>query len=395
MNKVMYGENRRRGGRNMLCRLLRSGRWFLCLALLCSAILPGYVNAAPYAASCTSSAGTVTLQLPPSVSFRPDAAPPDNKLLYTSPLYQVSYECTADKLDNFTGRHPALLRLSNLGPLTTILQKAGLELRVTVGGVEKEWSFTDKSSPDFVELPVDYKPKSGGGYTTGIQTLKLQAKLYAKNFTNQPAFFIIPSLSAFNLKPTEPLRGNTGVQINTPPVRIQYVPTCFVQSKLSTGQIDFGPVMTTDVGNSFSRTQSFRVTATANSSCGGYSTLIKGQSVTISGQPLTLYLDLPLKVSFMLNSGGRLSGNNIRLYKGKTTTENGLQLKITDDSDNEVKFGEITSPDVQSLPGNKLGEFSNGDFSVNKTYKVVLSATGDPLVTGRYRAQVTVKVEYY
>ncbi|EBU9317953.1 hypothetical protein DMO52_27265, partial [Salmonella enterica subsp. enterica serovar Amager] len=382
MNKVMYGENRRRDGRNTLCRLLRSGRWFLCLALLCSAMLPGYVNAA-YVASCTSSGGPVTLSLPPSVSFRPDAPLPQNKLLYTSPEYTVSYECTADKLDSYTGNHPALLRLSNLGPLTTILQRAGLELRVTVGGVDGEWVLSGNSSPEYVELPVNYTSKSGGGFTTGAQTLRLRAKLYAKQIPGQAAFFIIPSLSAFNLKPTEPLRANQGVQINTPPVRIQYVPTCFVQSSLSTGQIDFGPVMTTDADHSFSRTQSFSVTAAANRGCSGFGALTEEHD--------GFYLDLPLKVSFMLNSGGKLSGNNIRLYKEKTTTENGLQMKITDDSGNAVTFGEISTSDGARPPDtNKLGEFSGGTFHVNKKYNVVLSATGDPLVTGRYNAQVTV-----
>ncbi|HGG6230335.1 TPA: fimbrial protein [Salmonella enterica subsp. enterica serovar Enteritidis] len=224
--------------------------------------------------------------------------------------------------------------------------------------------------------------------TTGWQTLTLQAKLYAKQIPGQAAFYIIPSLSAFNLKPTEALASNQGVQINTPAVRIQYVPTCFVQSSLSTGQIDFGPVMTTDADHSFSRTQSFSVTAAANNGCSGFGALTEAHD--------SLYLELPLKVSFMLNSGGRLSGNNIRLYKEKTTTENGLQLKITDDSGNAVQFGEISTPDGNSPPdANQLGKFSGGTFHANKTYNVVLSATGDPLVTGRYNAQVTVKVDYY
>lgn len=323
----------------------------------------------------------------PSVSGRM-SPPPQGKLLYTSPKYTVSYKCTADKLDGFTGNHPALFRLANLGPLTTTLQKAGLELRVTVGGVDKEWVLSDTSSPQYIVLPVEYEPESGGKLTTGRQTLTLQAKLYAKQIPGQAAFYIIPSLSAFNLKPTEHLSANQGVQINTPAVRIQYVPTCFVKSSLSTGQIDFGPVMTTDANNSFSRTQTFSVTADANRGCSGFGALIEKHD--------SFYLELPLKVSFMLNSGGHLSGNNIRLYKEKTTTENGLQLKITDDRGNAVTFGDINTSDGASLPdANQLGKFSGGTFHANKTYNVVLSATGEPLVTGRYNAQVTVKVDYY
>ncbi|MDJ6960432.1 hypothetical protein LD669_22645, partial [Salmonella enterica] len=76
-------------------------------------------------------------------------------------------------------------------------------------------------------------------------------------------------------------------------------------------------------------------------------------------------------------------------------TKNGLKLTITDPDNHPVKFGEIISPDAQSLPGNKLGEFSNGNFNAKKIYNVKLSATGEPALTGKYNAQVLVKVEYY
>ncbi|ECJ4381020.1 hypothetical protein DLB95_28480, partial [Salmonella enterica subsp. diarizonae] len=73
--------------------------------------------------------------------------------------------------------------------------------------------------------------------------------------------------------------------------------------------------------------------------------------------------------------------------------KNGQQLKINAPDGEPVIFNEA------SLPVNKFGDFQGseggGTWRVSNTYNAVLSSTGDPVITGKYSAQVTVKVDYY
>ncbi|MDJ3788117.1 fimbrial protein [Salmonella enterica] len=392
MNKVMYGENRRRGGRNTLCRLLRSGRWFLCLALLCSVMLPGFANAAVSSCTTQDGAGNINLKLPPSVSFAPDTDFPP----YTSQPVYINYQCTADGTKTV-----AITLLSDLSPLTDALKNAGLKLEVLVtdssGGGESTWIFTgDGNKIDHINIGIPYTND------TKVRAMTIRMKVSRDPFAKTPApgFYAIPSLSSFKLVPYS--GSFSGPLIITPPLRLQYVPTCFVQTRLPTNNVNFGPVLTTDADNSFSRKIPFTVTANVNKNCnsGKLGNLLLGYKPTLP-EAKTYYLNLPLKVSFILNNGGAISADNksIILHKKGTETENGLQLKITDGSGAPVTFGEISTTGSIPPPANQFGEFqgsdSGGTWNINNTYHAVLSSTGKPVITGSYNAQVTVKVDYY
>ncbi|EEB3144232.1 fimbrial protein [Salmonella enterica subsp. enterica serovar Newport] len=388
MNKVMYGENRRRGGRNTLCRLLRSGRWFLCLALHCSVMLPGFAGAADTKKECTDWSGNntnISLNLPPSVSFEPGKLPAPGQVLYTSPAwYQVNYKC---KTNSSGTVQPALTVLADANPLLQqALKDAGLKLQVLIDGVGTPWQPATQDS-------VSFGPSYNRDKDTGEQTLRLKAQLIVERKPS-PGFYAVPALTAFKLISSSGYIATPGLFLVTTSVRIQYVPACFVKTSVPPF-VNFGPVMTTDVSGSFYREIGFDVRAQVNSDCNGgnFGNLQKDYTVSLSGGNKIFYLDLPLKVSFMLKSGGRLSGNYIRLYKEKTTTENGLQLKITDNNNIPVTFGETSSPD------NKFGNFQGGPgggmWNISNTYNAVLFPTGDPVKTGSYNAQVLVKVEYY
>ncbi|HFE7524352.1 TPA: hypothetical protein ACGAD2_005043 [Salmonella enterica subsp. enterica serovar Newport] len=395
MNKVMYEENRRRGGRNTLCRLLRSGRWFLCLALHCSVMLPGFASAAesvPDTAQCTdlnNSQGNIQLKLPASVTIQPGQT-----VIPSIPSVTVKYKCSVPDNKNYT---VSIVSLSDVNILVKSLESLGLTLKMTItdssGGAVGYWTFPSPGggiSSEYVEIGDSYK----GG--TGERTMTINATLSRDSSqSTSPGFYAIPALTAFRLEPY--YNKLNGPALISPAIRLQYVPTCFVTFKLDKNNINFGPVMTTDVDSSFSRRDSFVVTADANKSCnsGNLGNLLGGYTPTLSGTQQTYHLDLPLKVSFTLQGGGAISGNSILLYKQGTDIKNGLKLKITDQYSNPIKFGAIISPDTESLPGNKLGEFSNGNFNAQKTYIVDLSATGEPVKTGSYNAQVLVKVEYY
>ncbi|EDU8782348.1 fimbrial protein [Salmonella enterica subsp. enterica] len=184
-------------------------------------------------------------------------------------------------------------------------------------------------------------------------------------------------------------------------MRLQYVPACFVRTSLGTNNVNFGPVLTTDVDNTFSRSIAFNVIADVNKSCnnGTFGNLQGVYTVNVTGGTTNYYLELPLKVSFILNNGGEASSDrkSILLYKKDTHTKNGLKLQITNasNSNTPVTFGEISLPD--SLSANKFGEFNgNGSkWSTDNIYNAVLSSTGEQVITGKYQAQVTVKVDYY
>lgn len=407
MNNVMHGKIRRCDGGNTLCRLFRTGLWFSCLALLCFAVLPEFAGATEATSDPTGCTGwggqggrSVTLGLPPAVSFETGTVPANETVLYTSPnWYSIQYQCIKPKQNANQGK-PVLKRLADGSALLgQALSDAGLKLQILVDSESHVWNPLDS---EFAEVGSYSYDNINGYYATDKQTLKLKVQLVVVDSRKiRPGFYAIPSLSSFKLLAFDGAFGSPGVLINTGAVRLQFVPKCFVKTSLSTPDINFGPVITTDVNSSFSLSRGFDVIAGVNESCndgvanlgnltGSYKLYLNGN---LKG---TYYLELPLKVSFVLNSGGRVSsdGKSILLYKEGTTDENGLQLKINaPDDGNPVTFNNTSSP------VNKFGEF-NGDpdkktWNIRKEYNAVLSSTGEQVITGKYKAQVTVKVDYY
>ncbi|EBH1519251.1 fimbrial protein [Salmonella enterica subsp. enterica serovar Pensacola] len=403
MNNVMHGKIRRSDGGNTLCRLFRSGLWFSCLALLCFAMLPEFAGAeetTPVSTGCTDWNGKggipVKLGLPPAVSFETGNVPANGTVLYTSPGWNdIRYQCSKSKEDAGQGK-PVLVLLGNGNTLLKALDNAGLKLRILVNSDSNVWT---PSETDYIVV---------GSYNnenkTGQTTLRLKAQLVVADNSKitpvTPGFYVVPEQSAFKLLAFNGAFGSPGVPINTGAVRLQFVPKCFVKTSLSTPDINFGPVITTDVNNSFSRSIPFNVTADVNKSCnnGTFGNLLGAYTVTGSaGKTEDYYLNLPLKVSFMLNNGGEIApgGKSILLYTNKDDKKqkNGLQLKINAPDGTPVTFNDASSP------VNKFGSFqggpNGGTWNISNTYNAVLSSTGEQVITGKYQAQVTVKVDYY
>lgn len=393
MNKVMNEENRRHGGRNTLCRLFRSGRWFLCLALLCSVMLPGFADAASSAGDFCENldgGGDIRLNLPPSVTLEPgvDKIPP-------IPSVTARYRCVAPGKGDAQVR-AAIVYLSDGGNFLTALDKLGLTLTVTVtdDGEESSWTYAPYQSYDEkILVGKPYKGHEG----TGDRTMTIKMSLSRTSSQTKPGFYALPALSSFRLKPYYNQGG--GPLLVTPAIRIQYVPKCFVKTSVPPS-VDFGPVMTTDVNSSLSVTRTFQVRADADFSCSsGMDVLKDPANVSVSGGTTKYYLDLPLKVSFIPqgDSASDISDNGTSLLlRNNEKKRNGLKLQIYK-GENLARLGEIDTVGKYPPPGNMLGDFTgiNSTWSVPGTYKAVLSSTGEPVLTGRYNAQVLVKVEYY
>ncbi|ECH6430207.1 hypothetical protein FP141_22425 [Salmonella enterica] len=366
-------------------------RWLLMVFVLAG---PGHAYAAD--TKCTGlngSMGTIKLQLPASVSFDPEG---DFKP-YMSPPAKFDYTCSASDGASHT---VGIIRLGDMSPLINALNKAGLKLEVLVsdssGGGESVWDFSVATPAEYVNVGSSYIS------TTGNRTMTVRTRLTRDQTKPKPnpGFYVVPGLTSFKLIP-DYYSTRIGPFLETPPTRLQYVPACFVRTSLGTNNVNFGPVLTTDVDSTFSRSIAFHVIADVNKSCnnGAFGNLLDSYTVSVTGGTTNYYLKLPLKVSFILNNGGEASSDrkSILLYKKDTHTKNGLKLQITNasNSNTPVTFGEISLPD--SLSANKFGEFNgNGSkWSTDNIYNAVLSSTGEQVITGKYQAQVTVKVDYY
>ncbi|EDI0274444.1 hypothetical protein CC707_25675 [Salmonella enterica subsp. enterica serovar Panama] len=359
-------------------------RWLLMMSVLAG---PGHAYAAD--TKCTGlngSMGTIKLQLPASVSFDPEG---DFKP-YISPPAKFDYTCSASDGASHT---VGIIRLGDMSPLINTLNKAGLKLEVLVsdssGGGESVWDFSVATPAEYVNVGSSYIS------TTGNRTMTVRTRLTRDQTKPKPnpGFSVVPGLTSFKLIP-DYYSTRIGPFLETPPIRLQYVPACFVRTSLGTNNVNFGPVLTTDVDNTFSRSIAFNVTADVNSSC-DHGNLMDGYTARPSGGPQTFYLNLPLKVSFVLNNGGVVSSDkkSILLYKEGTSDKNGLQLEIKPHEGEPVTFNEA------SLPVNKFGSFQGseggGTWNIINSYQAVLSSTGGQVKTGKYSAQVTVKVDYY
>ncbi|EBE6989625.1 hypothetical protein G6T08_005057 [Salmonella enterica] len=406
MNKVMNEENRRHGGRNTLCRLFRSGRWFLCLALLCSVMLPGFADAASAGNGFCKNldgGGDVYLKLPPSITIKPGQTdiPP-------IPSVTVKYKCSVP--DNKT-HTVSIVSLGDANVLVDSLKSLGLTLNMTItdssGGKTGHWTFPAPGSnsgifPENVEIGEPYPERDNKDKDTGERTMTINATLSRDpSKSTTPGFYAIPSLTAFRLEPYYNILN--GPALISPAIRLQYVPTCFVTFSLSKSNINFGPVMTTDVDNSFSRTDNFTVTADVNYDCnsGQFGNLLTGYKPNLPGHTDMYYLYLPLKVSFIPqgDSASDISdGGKSLLLRNDDQKINGLKLQIFNKNtpNTPVTFGDYSTPGVPPpSEANKLGEFSGNRFNANQQYTVDLSATGGTVVTGSYNAKVLVKVNYY
>lgn len=368
----------------------------LNLSALLQWLLMGFVLAGPgdtYAAdtTCTGlngNTGNINLQLPASVSFDPDG----ELKPYISPPANFDYTCSSS--DNGSHR-VAIVRLGDMSPLMDALSKAGLKLEIlltdTSGGGESIWDFSVPVPAESVNVGSSYTG------TTGDRTMTVRTRLTRDQTKPRPSpgFYAVPGLTSFRLKPYYNI--GSGPFLVTPSIRLQYVPTCFVRTSLGTNNVNFGPVLTTDVGSSFSRSIPFNVTADVNKNCnnGSLGNLQGVYTVSGSGGTTSYYLELPLKVSFILNNGGDVSsgGKSILLHRENSSEKNGLQLEIKAPDGNQVTFNEA------SLPVNKFGIFQGGvgggTWNIINSYQAVLSSTGEQVKTGKYSAQVTVKVDYY
>ncbi|ECC6922236.1 fimbrial protein [Salmonella enterica] len=389
MNKMVCGKTEKKNNQPASVLSHRLTQMSLWLVILCAIVLPGYAHAdwdtSSYGCITDSGNNNIALNLPPSVSFPPGNAPGIGQVIYQSSEYRINFKCKSS-----VGGFMILQRLGDLSLLKNALDAAGLTLEFEIKNSADSFSVIYEPLTSSDQFMVS---KYYGRTIEGVLSVRFLLKV---NRAPTATFSAVPSLSAFKLNALSGGNSYPGIRIDTSSFRMQYVPTCFVRTSLGTNNVNFGPVLTTDADNSFSRTIPFNITAGVNDNC-SKGNLQGAYTVIVSGNTTNYYLELPLKVSFILNDGGEVApdSKSILLHTDKDNKQlkNGLQLKINAPDGNPVTFNEA------SLPVNKFGNFQGGEgggtWRVSNTYNAVLSSTGDPVITGKYSAQVTVKVQYY
>ncbi|EBW5122660.1 fimbrial protein [Salmonella enterica] len=373
-------------------------RWLLMVCVLAG---PGYALATRGPGGvgmCTRQGGSqadFTIPLPPVITFRSGENYSTDSPLYTGTEVKLDYNCSNDKGSTDGAKIYVMRRDEELTNLRRAMSDMGLYMKLvvtdSVTGSKKELTLDENTGNiSYVVMRENIVGDAEG-------TLTFRLDIYRKGDVN-PGFYSLPSLNAFKIVPNGS-GVEKGINVKVSPVQLQYVPTCFVKASLNTDKVDFGPVLTSDIDSSFSRPRTFSIQASVNNAAGcNIGTLTKPFELVLEGQGTkTVYLHLPLKVAFLINSGGAPSSDNKAIIlKNEHNEDNGLQLKISDPDGQFVTFNSESESLPTDSPANKLGEFHDGIFTVNKPYTATLSqAPGKPVKTGKYRTQVTVKVSYY
>ncbi|HAT1681583.1 TPA: fimbrial protein [Klebsiella oxytoca] len=151
------------------------------------------------------------------------------------------------------------------------------------------------------------------------------------------------------------------------------VPKCFGQVSVSPGTVNFGRVYTFQSQSGFSKTAPFSITARRDTGC-----LLNGDN--------DQYDSFTLKSTFTTQNA-LTDGNKAILLTAPDGSPNGLKLYIKDKKGDVTfgqpgDFGELTKP------------AGNNAAITTKTYTAELQSTGQPLVTGKFDADVVVTITW-
>lgn len=334
---------------------------------------------------------TVTFSLPPSVSFEMDKQPPGGSILYISRPYEFRYHCFNSAP---VPRRAALVILGDYGPIRQAMRDASLSLAIVYDSLfEGQWNPDPLAGTYSPYFSVD-KPYQGD---SGERVGRILLVLYTQKTTKQPLRVFLPATFAFKLVADEGAVLAPGIFLNTTPSRFQFIPSCIGSVNVD-NTVTFDTVLTTASHNGkLPQAKPFNVSAGVNSPvCPGLEGLVGPPA---SSNPLDEFF-LRTAVSFLPQSGERTDILNEELFlKNADGQENGLKMTITNAANQTVRFGPV--------PMDKYGISSSGyrnnagpvlrgtTLSATQTYTAHLERTGAELKTGKYSAQVLVKVQWF
>lgn len=377
----------------MAARLKGPRAWIAGLVAVL-ALLPGLGHAQAGVRECKLLDGgnIVTVNVPPSVSFNLDVAPISGFPLYFSHPYIFDYRC----INNAPGmKRAALVLTGDYAPLRQALRDASLTLGIVYVTFADDYWNPDPLGQNYQPFKSVGDPYQGD---TGPRKGNIQLFLYATERVKTPRRVFLPATFAFKLVPDELAVDAPGIFINSTASRFQYIPNC-VGSVSVDNTLLFDTVLTTaNYNGKLPQAKPFNVTVRTNSAaaCPGLDALIRPPD---SGNPLDS-LFMRTIVTFLPQSGERVDPFDETLFlRNADGQENGLKLTITNAANQTVKFGPV--PFDQYGPANvhyvgNVGPILQGVVqSQTATYTAHLERTSAELKTGKYSAQVLVKVSWF
>lgn len=309
----------------------------------------------------------------PNLTFMSGSLPAVNQILYTSPPYTISYECSSQP-QSYYNYAPTLQILSDFQGAEYALRAAGLGLNILIqeqGQPQTTWrweDFTGGGSKTF-SFGAPIPPRTDNVARTA--TFRLQ--LVVKSYINNAQIVQVPALSAFSIIPGKNFTSAPSVPITSTPFAIRYIPSNFGYVSLSPSLVSFGHIYT-DYPFSEKRA-SFSLTAGQRAGVGG-----PNSSFTI-----------PLNATFTVNGKTLTDAGQSVILTSDDGQPNGLKLSLSDtDSGNRLTFAQPSA--IGTLTSAGPGSLAT---PVRKTYTALLEKIpGQTLRTGSFSADVVVTVTY-
>lgn len=367
-------------------RVWRGGGLIACM--LAPAL--GYAQMGVRECTLLNGDNTVTFTIPPSVNFSSDSAPIAGSFLYLSRPYEFQYRC----INNAPGlRRVAIVVQGDYAPLRQALRDASLRLDIVYDNLQLgSWN------PDplifghtpFFSVDAPYEKD------TGVRLGRIFLMLFSTERVTTPLRVYLPATMAFRMIPDETATAAPGIYLNSRASRFQYIPQCIGSVNVD-NTVQFDTILTTSNFNGkLPQTKRFNLTTQVNNACPGIAGLVAPPG-PISGDEFYVRT----LVSFLPQSGERVDLMDDAIYlKNANGQENGLKLSITNAANQTIKFGPIPV-DTHGEPSSayytsNLGVTLHGtSLALTQTYTARLERSGAELKTGKYSAQVLVKVAWF
>lgn len=319
---------------------------------------------------CQGTGGT-NFQLP-NLTFHSGSLPAVGQILYTSPPYTISYQCSTQP-QSYYKYIPTLQKLGDFQNAVNTLDRAGLSLNIIIqeqGQPEMTWSGQSMQWQNTFAFGAPIPPNSDN--ISRSATFKLQ--LVVKNYISNAQVVQVPALSAFSIIPGLNFTTAPAVQITSSAFAIRYMPANFGYVSVSPPMISLGHFYTDYLINE--KRASFSLTV--------------GQRAGVGGPNSSF--SIPLNATFTVNGKTLTDAGQSVLMTTSGGQPNGLKLSLIDnDSGNRLKLD-------QPLPlGNLTGVSAPGSLAtpIRKTYTALLEVIpGQTLRTGPFSADAVVTVTY-
>ncbi|EOF6093979.1 hypothetical protein ACV2IT_09115 [Salmonella enterica subsp. enterica serovar Glostrup] len=327
-----------------------------------------FVHAASFS-SCQG-LGNTTFQMQ-NLNFKAGSLPSPGQVLYTTPPYTISYECSTE-FASYYKYAPTLQKLGDFQRAVQVLSNAGLGMNIIMheqGKSPVTWTWDSLQWQNTISFGAPMSPDSDNI----ARTATFQIQLIVARGISSAQIVQVPSLSAFSIIPSPSHTGAPSVKINSTPFAIRYMPDNFGYVSVSPSLLSIGHVYTDYPAGA--KRASFTVTA-------GQRTGVGGPSGTFT---------LPLNIAFTVRGKSLTDTSQAIVLTTDNGQPNGLKLSILDgETGNRLTFG------TPGLMGTLVsGATGTLPAPIRKTYTALLEQIpGQPLVTGPFSADVVATVTY-